>query len=137
MIKSAHMGTEINVTVVNKIGVLADLSNTVLEDGVNIEAVAGYAVNNEARIMLVTSDNRRTVAALKKAAYTNISEKPVIVIELENKPGVLKELTADLARQNIDIVQIYGTTCAANCPAKVVLSTNNNEKALGLFRKQP
>lgn len=137
MVTSAHPAQEIHITVINKIGVLADLSNILTECGINIEAVAGYAVDKEAKIMLVTADNRRTIEVLKKANYTSVSEKEVIVAELANKPGVLKEVATSLARENIDILQIYGTTCAADCPAKVVLSTSNNEKALSVFRRQP
>lgn len=135
MLKSAKIAKEITVSVVNKIGVLADMSAVVTERGVNIEAVAGYAVNNEARIMLVTGDNLRTVEALKKAGYNSIQENEVIIVELENKPGALKQVTAKLAAEGIDIRQVYGTVCAGSCPAKIILSTVNNQKALVALKK--
>jgi hypothetical protein len=135
MLKSARLGKELVVTVINKIGVLADISKLLADHGINIEAVAGYAVDKEAKIILVTDDNLRSVDALKKAGYKNIKENEVVVVELENKPGALKHITTRLAAKEIDIKQIYATTCQAACPAIVILSTSDNEKALVTFRK--
>jgi hypothetical protein len=136
MIKKAKICKEIVVTVVNKIGVLADLSQIVADRGVNIGAVAGYALDNKAIIMMATDDNQRAVDALKKAGYKSIREREAVEVELENKAGALKVITAKLAVEDIDIRQIYGTTCPDGCPARLILSTTNNDKAVVLFRKK-
>ncbi|MDD5431887.1 MAG: ACT domain-containing protein [Candidatus Omnitrophica bacterium] len=135
MVRSAKLSKEIVVTVVNKIGILADMSKLLADHGVNIEAVAGYAVNNEAKIMLITDDNLRSSDALKKAGYKSLVEREVLVVELENKPGALKQITAKLSGENIDIKQVYGTVCSGSCPAKIVLATSDNEKAIVAFKK--
>ncbi|MFH1441389.1 MAG: ACT domain-containing protein [Candidatus Omnitrophota bacterium] len=136
MVQSAELGKEVVVTVVNKIGVLNDMSKLLAEHGLNIEAVAGYTTAaNEAKIMLVTNDNLRAVDALKKAGYKGAKENPVIVLVLENKPGALKIITAKLASEDIDIKYIYGTTCSGDFPAKIVISTSDDEKALVGFKK--
>lgn len=136
MIKNVQLGKEIVVTVTNKIGVLADMSKLVAESGINIEAVAGYVEkDNTAKIILVTNDNLRIIDALKKAGYTSATERETIIIELEDKPGALEHITTALASEDIDIKTIYGTTCSGDCPARIVLSTSNNEKALVAFKK--
>lgn len=135
MLKAARLGKEIVVSVVNKIGVLADISRILADHGLNIEAVQGYAVDSEAKILVITDDNLRAGDALRKAGYKSIKESEVVVVELENKAGALKQITATLAAQGIDIKYIYGTTCAGGCPAKIVLSTSDNEKALVAFKK--
>ena len=135
MLKSAELGKEILVTVMNRIGVLADMAKILADHGINILAVTGYAVNNDANIMIVTEDNLRAVDALKKAGYKGTKENPVLILELENKAGALKNITAKLASENIDIKYLYGTTCSSACPSRVVLSTNNDEKALVAFKK--
>jgi len=134
MLKDVNLDKEIVVTVGNKIGVLADISKILADHGINIEAVAGYADNAEAKIMLVTDDNLRSVDALKKKSYKSIVEKEIIVIELENKAGALKNIISKLASEGIDIKYIYGTACSAGCPAKIILSTSDNEKALVAFK---
>ena len=135
MIGSAQLSKEISVTAANKIGVLADIAKMMAEHGINIQAVAGYAVGDEAKIMLVTADNLRATDALKKAGYKSLKENEVIVLELENKAGVLKNVTDKLLAENIDIKQIYGTACVSECPARIILSTADNQKALAVFKK--
>lgn len=134
MIKKADLGKELIITVANKIGILANISKILADHDLNLEAVAGYAVNNEAKIMLVPDDVLRAKEALDKAGYKNIKENEVILVSLENKPGALKSLTAKLVDQKIDIRYTYGTTCAEGCPAIIVLATNDNEKALVSFK---
>ena len=48
---------------------------------------------------------------------------------------IQKTITTKLAEEGIDIKYIYGTTCPGDCPAKIVISTNNDEKALVSFKK--
>jgi hypothetical protein len=136
MIKEAVLCKEIIVTVVNKIGVLADMSRILADRGINISAVAGYAQDNKAVIMLVTEDNLRTADALKKAGYGSLKEQEAVMVRLENKPGALKILTTILAEKEIDIVRAYGTTCPQGSPATIILSTSNNDKALVAFQKK-
>lgn len=136
MIKNAHLGKEIVVTVVNKIGVLADMSRILAQSGINIETVAGYALDDKtAKIMFISDDNLRAGDALKKAGYNSITEREAVIVELENKAGALKLVTERLAAAGIDIKQVYGTTCPGGCPAKMVLSTTDNAKALLVFKK--
>ncbi len=136
MIKKAQLGKEVVVTVLNKIGILADMSRILADHGINIEAVAGYSKDNEATIMLVSDDNLRASDALKKQNYKSVKESEVVIVELENKPGALKNVTLKLASKNIDIKYIYGTTCSCAGPAKIVLSTSDNEKALVTFKTE-
>lgn len=136
MVKGANLAKEIVVTVGNKIGVLADMSKILADHGINIEAVAGYAENSDAKIMLVTDDNLRAVDALKKKNYSSVVEKEIVLVKLENKAGALKNITTKLAAEGIDIRYIYGTACTVGCPASIVISTNDNEKALVAFKKK-
>lgn len=134
MLRGANLAKVIVVTVVNKIGVLADMSKVLADHGINIEAVKGYADNGKANILLVTGDNLRAVDALKKEGYKSAAENEIIVLDLENKPGALKNITTKLASEGIDIKFIFGTTCSTGCPAKIILSTSDNEKALIAFK---
>jgi len=135
MVKEVKLSKEIVVTVANKIGILADISKLMAQQGINIEAVAGYAAGNEARIMLVTQDHGKAVDILKKSNYTSIKENEVIVASMKNEPGALKDITAKMASEMIDMKQIYGSACTAGCPAKIIISTTDNQKALAALKK--
>ena len=134
MIKNAKMGKELVVTVPNKMGTLANISKVLADHGINIEGVAGYAMASEAKIMIVADDILRAGEALKKAGFKAIETKEVVVLELENKPGALKSLSAKISDAKIDIRYIYGTTCSGGCAATIIVATNDNEKALVVFK---
>ncbi|MBU1125663.1 MAG: ACT domain-containing protein [Candidatus Omnitrophica bacterium] len=136
MLKLISEGVEIVVTAANKAGILADITGLLSEKGVNLEAVAGYAgKDKKARIMLVCADSARAVALLKKSGYRSIKENTVVLLAINDRPGSLGAIADALAAARIDIKQIYGTTCSTGCPAKIVLSTSNNKKALAVLKK--
>jgi len=132
----AKAGKEISVTVVNEIGVLADMSKILSDAKINIEGIEGYAKNGsrEAEIRLITNNNAKAIKVLKKNNYTAVKEKDILLLGLENKPGALKAITAKIATEGIDIKYLYGTACSRHCPAKIVLCTTNNKKALALLK---
>ena len=134
MIKNAEMGKELVLTVPNKMGTMANVSKILADHGINVEGVAGYAMGNEAKIMVVADDLLRAGEALKKAGFKAIEQKEVVVVELENKPGALKSITAKMLDAKIDIRYIYGTTCSGGCAATIIVSTSDNEKALVVFK---
>ncbi|MCX5678251.1 MAG: ACT domain-containing protein [Candidatus Omnitrophica bacterium] len=130
MVRDVNLAKEIVVTVENKVGLLAAMSRILADHGINIEGVAGYEIGNEAKLMFVVSDTLRAKEALEKAGYNKTKEHEVIEVDLENKPGALKGITAKLAAEKIDIKYMYGTACPGGCPARIILATGNNEKAL-------
>ncbi len=133
MVKAANLGKEIVISVANKVGMMANISTILADHGIDIEAVSGYSVDKEARIMVVTNDNLRAMDALVKAGYKNAKQNEVIVLDLENRTGALKTVATQLAKEHISIKWIYGTICPEGCPARLILSTNANEKALVLL----
>ena len=135
MIKAVNMRKEIVVSVVNKIGILADMCKIVADHGINVEAFVGYGIGREAKIHLLTADNLRASDALKKAGYKSLKEENVVVVELENKTGALKLVTERVSREDVDIRYAYGTTCASGCPATMVISTGDNEKTFVALKK--
>lgn len=130
MVKDVNLGKELVVTVPNKVGILANMSKILADHGINVEGVAGYAAETEAKIMIVAEDTLRAKEALVKGGYKNCKENEVLVVDLINKPGALKGITAKLAADKIDIRYTYGTACPSGCPARLIIATSDNEKAL-------
>jgi len=136
MVKDAKLIKEVVVKAENKIGVLANISKLLADHDINLDGVAGYAEDGQAVMMMVTDDNLRATDALKKAGYKTVKESEAVIVELVNKPGALKNLTARLAAEKIDLKYVYGTVCAEGCQSRIVLSTSNNEKAFVLFKER-
>jgi hypothetical protein len=136
MIKSLSVGREISVVVINEPGALAKVTSFLVNHGINVEAVAGYSnnVGDQAGLMFITDDNLAAINELTTNGYDDVRENEVIIVELQNSPGALKNITERLSQQDINISYIYCTTCSEGCPAKIILSTQDNAKALALLK---
>lgn len=127
MIK-ARMGKEAIVRMVNRIGVLAQVTKSLADKGLNIEAVIATVEGNEAVIRLVSSDHQRTLDTLREQRL-QVQEARVVVAEIEHRPGLLRQVAEKLARQNIDLLYLYATaTEGAQC--LIVFSSTNNDLAV-------
>ncbi len=116
----------------NKIGTLADLSKVIASRGVNIRAISAWNVDDEAFFRMITSDNTEAEGALKDEGYS-FKENDVVVVELPDKVGELNGLANKLKSDGIDLTYVYGTTSKPEYGAIIVLSSNNNDKAIELL----
>jgi len=137
MLQKAILTKQISITLDNKIGVLNIMSGYLSDRGINIEAVAGYEMeeSKQAKIMLVVDDTRKAIDALHERGFGSVEEKNVIMVELDNKPGALKNVTSLLAHKEINIRYIYATTSPDESPVRVVMSTSDNETAFVTLKK--
>lgn len=134
MIKSVSLGEEVIITTKNKVGLLADISTMLANQGVNVEAASGYEVGDTAKLRLVTNANLGIVAELREKKYKSVKEAEVVLVELSNKPGALKVVTTELGKNKIDIECLYVTSSSAgSCTSRMVISTSDNEKAMALL----
>jgi len=134
MIRNMTLGEEIVITTINKVGLLADISVMLANEGINIEAAVGYEIGRMAKLMLVTNANLKIVAELKRKRYKSVKETEVLLIELENKPGALKVVTTELKANKIDIRHLYVTTSAGGW-SRMVVQTSDNETAMAALNK--
>lgn len=136
MIKSIIKGREIAVSVVSEVGALARILSFLVNHGINVEAIAGYSnrIGDQGEVIFMTDNNPIAIRELVSNGYVNIGERDVIVVELENRPGTLKNISEVLAGNDININYIYCTTCSKGCPAKIVLSTSDNDRAFEMLK---
>lgn len=127
MIK-ARVAKEAVVRINNRMGVLAQVAKTLADKGLNIEAVIATVEGNDAVIHTVSSDHQRTMDAFR-AQGLQVQEARVVVAEIEHRPGLLREVSEKLARQNIELFYLYATaTESARC--LIVFASSNNDWAV-------
>jgi hypothetical protein len=134
MIKNVKIGNEIVVTAANKVGILADVSFLIAEEGKSITAITAAVISGAATLQMLTDDNSSVKDILKAKNY-DVSEREVVVVELENKPGALKLVTKKLAEENINLSYLYGSTSKGGSPATIIFSSSNNEKIVATLKK--
>ncbi|MBU3911529.1 MAG: hypothetical protein KKD90_02980 [Candidatus Omnitrophica bacterium] len=135
MIKNMVRTKEINVGTKNEVGAVARMMSFLVDHGINVETIAGYSNRSgtEGMLVFITDDNQKSIEKLVNNGYEYIEEREVIVVELENRPGTLKNISELLAGNGINIDYFYCTTCSSGCAAKVVFSTSNNDIAFKIL----
>jgi len=122
------MAKEAIVRLNNRTGVLAQVTKSIAEKGVKLEAVIATVGGMDAVIQLVSNEHQRMMDALREQHW-EVQEAKVILVEGENRPGLLQFITEKLARENIDVLYLYATAVNVD-KCLVVLSTANNEWAV-------
>ncbi len=134
MIQSVKMGKELVVISENKVGVLSKVAKILADRGINIIAISAQAAGGVALMNLITEDPVRTKDLLAQKGF-KVQENGALLLEVEDKPGVLMQLTKKLAAKKVNILNVYGSASAAYGPCVLALSTDNNQKALTALQK--
>jgi len=126
---------EVSVRVLNDIGILAQLTRIVAEKGVNIRAAAAWVEDeNKGVVRLVTDDNLRAVDALREHNYAP-EEVASIEVDLEHTPGMLHRVCEKIGQGGVNIRYLYGSAAVSTETCVLILSTDDNERALVLLNE--
>ena len=121
--------TEIFVLLDNKPSTLGNLCTYLAEEEINIEAIGVF--HDTAKIYV--KNLNKTVKLLQKLNYT-IELRDVLLIDIENRPGALAEITTKLGDEGINIDYCYGTISHKPNMNTVVLDVNKIEEAMKVLK---
>jgi hypothetical protein len=121
--------TEIYVILENKPSMLGDLCSYLAENEINIEAIGVF--HDTAKIYVKTLN--KAVKLLQKLNYT-IELRDVLLVDIENRPGALAELTTKLGDEGINIEYCYGTLSHKNNSTSVILDVSKIDEAVKLLQ---
>ncbi len=124
---------QLQVTLSNKVGLLSEVAAAIAAAKVNITAICGYEMENNALFMITTESSARAKKALAPMGGT-ITEVDVIAIEMANKAGQLMKIARRIADAGININYIYGTS-AAGKTGTCIVKTADDKKAIKLINK--
>jgi hypothetical protein len=124
---NARMAKEAIVRINNRMGVLAQVTKSLADMGINLDAVIAMLEGTDAVIRMVTGDHPRTEDALRDQRL-EVQEAKVVAAEIARRPGLLREITEKLARQHIDLSYLYGTAAGDKC--LIIFSSTNNDWAV-------
>ena len=124
---------QITVWCQNRPGSLAKVAGTVAAVGVNISGIYASDAKGRSAIRLLVSNAGRARAALRKAGY-RVTEEPVIILNLPDKPGQLARAAAKLARGRVNIAYSYATVAPGAKRANIVLGVGNAAAARRALR---
>jgi hypothetical protein len=121
------MPVDLTVILENRPGELARLGEAAGDAGVNIRGLAAFTGegNGVVHILLDDSDVARCRAALATAGMGIADERQVLVVDVQDRPGTLGELTRQLADSNVNIDLAYTTFGGV----KIVIATEDMASA--------
>lgn len=104
------MSMDLVIEIDNEPGALAQVASAISDAGVNIAAATcvGAAATAELHILVPHADAAKH--ALSTAQLTVTREREVVVVEVDDRPGVLADLTRDVAEAGIDLDLVYVAT---------------------------
>jgi hypothetical protein len=104
------MAVDLVIDIENTPGALAEVAAAVSDAGVNIAAATcvGPAERAELHILVPRAEAVRHALAISHLAITR--EREVVVVQVEDRPGVLADLTRKVARAGVNLDLVYIAT---------------------------
>ena len=104
------MPFDLVIEIKNEPGALARVASAISDAGVNLAAATciGTAGDVELHVLVPHAEPARHALALSQLGVSR--EREVVVVEVEDRPGVLADLTRKVARAGVDLDLVYVAT---------------------------
>jgi hypothetical protein len=104
------MATDLVIDIENTPGALARVAAAISDAGVNIAAATclGPGDRAELHILVPHAEAAKHSLALSQLAVSR--EREVVVVDVEDRPGVLADLTRRIAKAGVDLDLVYVAT---------------------------
>jgi hypothetical protein len=104
------MAVDLVIDIENTPGALAEVAAAISDAGVNISGATcvGAGVQAELHILVPHAEAVRHALAISHVAVSR--EREVVVVEVEDRPGVLADLTRKIARAGVNLDLVYIAT---------------------------
>jgi hypothetical protein len=104
------MAVDLVIEIENTAGALARVAAAISDAGVNVAAATcvGPGDHAELHILVPRAEPVRHSLAISHLAVTR--EREVVVVDVEDRPGVLADLTRRIARAGVDLDLVYVAT---------------------------
>ena len=104
------MPFDLVIDIENRPGALAEVAKAISDAGVNIAAATCIGPGDQAELHILVPHAEAARHALAISHLAVSREREVVVVEVEDQPGVLADLTRRVARAGIDLDLVYVAT---------------------------
>ena len=124
---------QFSVFLVNKPGVLAQVTAALAEAKVNVQALTLVDSSEHGVLRLVSDDSPKLRTVLQKT-NDQVTETEVLVLELTNEPGAFADSAEKLAQAHININYAYVTGGAPGGHTTAIFKVADLKKALKVLQ---
>jgi len=118
------MTKDLTVILEDRPGTLADVGEALGKAGINVEGGCGFPCEGEGVLHILVEDAAAARRALEEVGLEVRGERPVLVLEIEDRPGALGEVSRRMANAGVNIDLVY---LAAN--NRLVIGADDLDKA--------
>jgi hypothetical protein len=118
------MTKDLTVILEDRPGTLADVGEALGKAGINIEGVCGFPCEGEGVLHILVEDTTAARRALEEIGLEIRGERQVLVLEVEDRPGALGEVSRRIADAGVNIDLVYLVT-----NNRLVLGVDDLDKA--------
>jgi hypothetical protein len=104
------MAVDLVIDVDNTPGALARVAAAISDAGVNIAAATCVGPGERAELHILVPHGEAVRHALAISHLAVSREREVVVVDVEDRPGVLADLTRKVARAGVDLDLVYVAT---------------------------
>jgi hypothetical protein len=104
------MAIDLVIDVENTPGALASVADAISDAGVNIAAATCVGPGDRAELHILVPHGEAAKHALAISHVAVTGEREVVVVEVQDRPGVLAELTHKIAQAGVNLDLIYIAT---------------------------
>jgi hypothetical protein len=104
------MAVDLVIDIENRPGALAEAAVAISDAGINLAAATciGTGERAELHILVPHGEAVRHLLSISHLAITR--EREVVVVQVEDRPGVLADLTRKIAKAGVDLDLVYVAT---------------------------
>ena len=105
------MAVDLVIDIENAPGALAQIAAAISDAGVNIAAATCLGAGDRAELHILVKHAEAAKHALAISHDVTVHhEREVVVVEVEDRPGVLADLTRKIAKAGVDLDLVYIAT---------------------------
>ena len=104
------MAVDLVIDVENTPGALAQVATAISDAGVNISAATFVGPGDRAEIHILVPHAEAVKHALAISHVAVTGERQVVVVDVEDRPGVLADLTRRIAKAGVNLDLVYVAT---------------------------
>jgi hypothetical protein len=104
------MAVDLVIDIANTPGALAEVASAISDAGVNIAAATCVGPGDQAELHILVPHAEPVKHALAISHVAVSREREVVVVDVEDRPGVLADLTRKIARAGVNLDLVYIAT---------------------------
>jgi len=104
------MTIDLTVILEDRPGTLADVGEALEKAGINIEGLCGFPSEGKGVLHLLVEDGPTARRALEEAGLQVHSERQVLILDVEDRPGEFGSICRRIANAGVNIDLVYLAT---------------------------